>query len=133
MKIRSALFLLSLLFAVPTFAQNVKNPSVAEFNSPDHGNTAVTGYELDINVSTPTGAGAVIQTITVPKANVVLVSGVVGEATALYRVSINVQPVAFGTYVSAMRTVAGAIKSDNSPLSNIWDRSPGAPSKPAVK
>lgn len=118
-----------LLVSTAAYAQTVRNPTAAEFNSPDHGNPAVTSYEFDISTST----GGVVQTITVPKASVVLVSGELGAVGALYRININVQPVAFGTYVSVMRTVAGAIKSEDSSVSNVWERSPGAPSKPVLK
>lgn len=110
-------------------AQNPKNPTIIEFSSIDHASGAVTGYEADIQ--TPTGG--VVQTLTIAKSAVSVVSGTLGDPAAVYRVSINVQPITFGSYITVMRTVAGAAKSDNSLPSNPWDRVPGPPGKPAVK
>jgi hypothetical protein len=111
-------------FAAPAAAQNVKNPTLVEFTSVDHDNPELTGYELDILRSDNT----VLQTLSVPKS-----STTKNASTQVVSFTINVQPIAFGTYVGTVRAVAGAIKSDSSTPSNAFDRSPGAPSKPAIK
>ena len=100
----------------------VKNPSALTFTSADHANAAVTGYEVDI-----LNGATVVQTLVIAKsATTVLPNGDV-------KVTLNVQPIAFGTYKLQVRTVAGAVKSDNSVASDDWVRSPGAPSKPIVQ
>jgi len=123
---RSALLVCVLaLCAVTTSAQTpVKNPTAIWFNSADHDLAAVTGYEVDfLNATT----SAVVQTVSVAKASTTK------QADGSIRVTMNVQPVAFGTYRFVARTVAGAIKSDNSLATEVWERSPGAPSKPTVQ
>lgn len=121
----------SLLFVGKTLAQTANNPTAVEFQSPDHSDPAVTGYELDLKACTsPTTCTNVIQTITISKANVTLVTGTNPQ---VYRATINVQPITFGSYVGVMRTVAGTIKSSDSAPSDTFNRVPGAPSKPAFK
>lgn len=99
----------------------VKNPSRVSFVSPDHARVEITGYELDIVGPT----GAVVQTLTVAKSS----TAVVGPDVV---VTVNIQPVNFGSYTFRARTIAGAQKSDDSTASDAWSRSPGAPSKPTV-
>lgn len=104
-------------------AQAIKNPSALAFTSADHDVATVTGYEIDITNAT---TGALVQTITVLKANTTKLP------TGEIRVTLNVQPVSFGTYRFVARTITSTatIKSDNSVSSDTWDRAPGAPSKP---
>jgi len=128
-------FLLALLclIAIPRtlYGQTVTNPSAVEFNSPDHTSTDVTGYELDLKVCTAPGVcGTVIQTITIPKSSVTVVTG---TSPVVYHASINVQPITFGSYVGVMRTVAGTVKSADSVPSDPFNRAPGPPSKPTFK
>jgi hypothetical protein len=103
----------------PMQAVPVKNPTTVTVpNCPDHDQD--TGHEIDIL----DGAGVVVQTIAAgdPPA----VSGAVTFA-------INIQPVKFGDYTVVVRATAGAVKSPNSPASDVWQRSPGAPGKAIVK
>ena len=109
------------LLAVPVSAQ-VKNPTILTFTSADHNHPQATGYEIDIVKPD----GTIVQTITVPKA-----STTVNSAGSVV-VAINVQPVAFGLYTFVSRLMASAIKSPNSPPSDQWERTPGAPSKPVA-
>jgi hypothetical protein len=125
---KKLLFVVLMLLLVPSLVQAqstvVKNPTAVVFTpSADHANPAVTGYELDFVSST----GAVVQTITIAKSALTTLS--TGELTTV----INVQPVNFGAYTAKMRTVAGSIKGDDSLASNVWERAPGAPSKPTLK
>lgn len=100
-------------------AQTVKNPTKAIFTSPDA--ATVTGYELDVINS----AGAVVQTLTFP--------AVPADGNGEVTLTVNMQPIAFGTYTCVVRAVYQAVKSDNSTASNTWDRVPGSPSKPKVQ
>lgn len=112
---------LALLHATPVVAQvpPVKNPAAVKFSSVDHG--AATGYEVDIVTST----GTVLTTLTLGKGAV--------QTDGDILLSLNVQPIAFGTYRLKLRTVAGTFKSADSPLSDPWERVPGAPSKGVVQ
>lgn len=123
---KNLLMTVALLLAVASaaLAQTVKNPTRVEFTSPDHANAQVTGYEFDII----TTAGAVSQTIVITKSQCT-----VGTDGVTISATINVQPINFGNYTSKMRTVAGTLKSEDSPASNAWERSPGAPSKPVPR
>jgi hypothetical protein len=109
-----------LLLPVLASAQAVKNPTKAIF-APGADAALVTGYELDIL----NGAGVVVQTMTFPKQ----VSDANGEVT----LTINVQPVTFGSYTCVVRNVYNAIKSVNSNPSDAWERAPGQPAKPKVQ
>jgi len=97
----------------------VKNPTQLAFTSVDH--AASTGYEIDI--VTPTAA--VLQTLTIAKAATTVLNGEV-------LVTVNVQPVTFGTYTFVARTLVNTLKSSNSLPSDSWERAPGQPSKPRV-
>ena len=113
---------LFLILGVVLVAQTpVKNPTVLTFTSPDHDNTLVTGYELDIVNSTTL---AVVQTLNVPKSSTTKLPN--GDI----RIGLNVQPVNFGSYKIIARTVTATVKSDNSVPSDTWERAPGPPSKP---
>ena len=118
-----ALTFIILLGASSAYAQvpPVRNPTALVFNSIDHDNAALTGYEVDfIRLSD----GAVIQTVVVAKnATVKLADGTI-------KLTLNIQPVAFGAYAFVARAVAGTLKSDNSVASDEWDRVPGPPTKP---
>ena len=98
----------------------VKNPTIVEVAScPDHDQD--TGHEIDI-VRTD---GTVLQTIQAgdpPSGGGGLVS-----------FSINVQPVTFGSYTFVVRATATGVSSPDSPASDVWQRSPGSPSKPVAK
>jgi len=99
----------------------VKNPASIQFTSPDH--ALLTDYQIDF----VTAAGAVIQTLTVPVAQVTVLP------TGEILIALNVQPVAFGTYTFVVRSVAGPDISENSEPSEPWQRVPGAPSQIVVK
>lgn len=109
-----------LVWSAPALAQvpPAKNPTAVEFMSADH--AAVTGYEVDILTGT-----TVLTTLSLGKG--ALAGGIV-------TLPLNVQPIAFGTYTLRVRAVASpTLKSENSVVSDPWDRVPGAPSKPTIK
>jgi hypothetical protein len=112
--------------ATPSFAQvpPVKNPVGIAFDSPDHANAAVTGYMVEI-VKTD---GSVLQTLQIQKSNTT-----VRVSDGKVVVTINVQPITFGTYTFRAFTVAGTVFSVPSPLSDPWERVAGSPSKPIVQ
>ena len=114
---RYLLAILLLLVPVSSMAQvpPVKNPTGLEFTCPDH--TTDTGHEVDIIDS----SGTVVQTLTVGDPPEVL-----GKVT----VSLNVQPISFGTYTFKVRATAGALESEDSVASDPWERVPGRPGKP---
>jgi hypothetical protein len=100
-----------------------KNPTLAEWVCADHDRDDQ--HELTIYENTATGVA--ITTI-------LLGDPVYADpATKLVRASLNVQPIAFGSYYATLVAVAGTVKSDPSPASNIFERVPGAPSKPTIK
>ncbi len=106
----------ALVFAAPVSAQAVgpKNPTSATFSSIDH--AAVTGYEIDIIAS----AGAVVQTLSLGK-GVLAPAGACGVTTdPCVTLTMNVQPIAFGTYTIRVRAIAAAVKSADSPTSDPW-------------
>jgi hypothetical protein len=47
--------------------------------------------------------------------------------------TLNMQPIAFGTYVATVNAIAGEFKSPDSPESNVFVRAPGGPSKVIVR
>ena len=98
----------------------VKNPTKAIF-APGADAALVTGYELDII----NAAGTVVQTMTFPAQT----PDGNGEVT----LTINVQPVSFGSYTAVVRNVYQSIKSVNSNTSDVWERAPGQPAKPKVQ
>lgn len=108
-----------LLIASPAWAQNVKNPTLLTFTSPDW--AQVSSHEIEI---IRTSDGSVIQTL--------VDSG--PYTSEDISVSINVMPVAFGEYVVKVRacstTPCDGILSDPS---NLWNRAPGKPSRPVVQ
>jgi hypothetical protein len=114
-----------LVLALPlqTTPSPVKNPTIAEFVCADHDRDDQ--HELTIYQNTPTGV--LVTTI-------LLGDPVYADAaTKLVRSNLNVQPIAFGSYVAKVVAVAGTLKSDPSPVSNIFERVPGAPSKPDIR
>lgn len=121
MKILSSIIILILLLLITTlvWAQNVKNPTLLTFTSPDW--AKVTSHEIEI---IRTSDSVVIQTL--------VDSGPYDNEDI--SVSINVMPVAFGEYVIKARACSAApcdgLQSDSS---NSWDRVPGKPSKPVVQ
>lgn len=117
---RRLLPFLFLLLAAPAFAQTpVKNPRGLGFQSADH--ARVDRYEIDI---VPAAGGAVVQTITVQKADTAQDS-----TTQEITLTLNVQPIAFGQYRFVARAVAGTVASDNSDPSAVWERAPGKPTQ----
>lgn len=117
-------WLVYLLLLSPVAAQAqapVKNPTAVEFTSPDH--ALLTLYEIDI----VRNDGSVAQTLILPK------DQAAAQPNGDWRLTINVQPIAFGAYTVVVRAVAGLVKSDNSLPSESWVRAPGPPSKPLVK
>jgi hypothetical protein len=97
-----------------------KNPRNIEFTCPDHDRDDQ--HELDIVRASD---GETIQTIQLgdPPAG----------ADGIVRATINVQPVAFGTYFGRVRVLAAGVRSENSPDSNQFQRTPGAPGPVIVK
>ncbi len=97
----------------------VRNPTGVMFTCPDH--ALDDGHEVDIVDST----GVVVQTIQAgdPPA----------DAQGNVSVPINIQPVKFGLYTFVVRAKAGLLMSPNSPPSELWQRSPGAPGIPVAK
>jgi hypothetical protein len=120
--IKTATVLFVLLAAVAS-AQTppVKNPSAIEFTSTDH--AQITAYEVDV----VRADGTVVQTLTIAA------SSAVAQPGGALRLTINMQPIAFGAYTFVVRATAGTVSSPNSAASDSWERSPGAPSKPLVK
>lgn len=106
-----------LILPALTAAQTVKNPTKAIFK-PGADAAAVTGYELDIIKAD----GSLSQTLSFPAQ----VPDAAGDVT----LTLNLQPVAFGTYTAVVRNVYNAVKSINSNVSDPWERAPGQPSKP---
>jgi hypothetical protein len=98
----------------------VKNPTLVIVPAcPDHDQD--TGHEIEI--LTPQGSSVQVLQVGDPPR----------EPNGEVRFQVNVQPIKFGQYVVVVRATAGAVKSDNSPPSDAWERVPGAPSKPAVQ
>jgi hypothetical protein len=99
----------------------VSNPRAVEFECADHGSD--TGHEIDILDS----ANVVIQTIQGgDPAPIGIQNGL-----PLVRISINVQPIAFGNYTVKVRAVAGTLKSVDS-LPASFTRVPGQPTNVKV-
>lgn len=120
------------VLALPAFAQAqtapVQNPGMVIFTpSPDH--ASITSYKLDL----VNAQGAVIQTLDVGKPAPCTASCPTGVAVGEAFANINVQPIAFGSYTAVMRSVAGSVTGPPSPASDVWERAPGAPSKPKVR
>jgi hypothetical protein len=113
---------LVLALSAPVAAQEtqIKNPSLVEFEpSIDH--ALITAYELDILRPD----GTVLQTINLGKPAPVL---------NVCKVSINVQPIAFGKdYSARVRALAGTAASDYAVSVNKFERAPGSPSKLVAK
>ena len=106
--------------ASPVFAQTpLKNPSAIAFQCVDHATDDQ--HEIDI----------------VRASDGVVVATILGGDPPLVNnevvIPINVQPVAFGQYRFIARAVAVGVRSENSVPSEIWERTPGAPSKPEAR
>jgi len=114
-----AVLLIAATLGVQTPAPIVKNPTAVVFTCADHARDDQ--HEIDIVNS----SGVVVQTM--------LVGDPPADANGDVVVTINVQPIAFGSYTFVARAVAAAVKSANSTPSDVWDRVPGAPSKPIAK
>jgi hypothetical protein len=119
-----ATVILAAVLAAPAFQAEpaVKNPTIAEFVCPDHDRDD----QHELTIYQNTAAGVAITTI-------LLGDPVADPATGLIRVSINVQPIEFGSYYARLVAVAGGLKSDPSVASNVFERVPGAPSKPGIR
>ena len=103
-----------LLVTVPGYAQSPpKNPNTVGFTCPDHDRDDQ--HEIDI---VREGDGVVVATLL--GGDPPLVNGEV-------ILTLNVQPIAFGRYRFVARAVAGAVKSDNSTPTEVWERVPGSP------
>lgn len=106
----------------------VVNPSAVEFLCPDHDRD--TDHELKI--LRVEGTNRVVIT------TILLGDPPVDPADGLVKTSINVQPIAFGTYVATVSAIAvdatgATVKSTSSAESNQFARAPGGPSKVVVK
>jgi hypothetical protein len=121
-----------LFYAGPAFAQcvpavkppitaPVKNPRSVEFQCPDHDKD--TGHDLELRDA----SGTVLAVI--PLGDPVM------GADCWVVAPINVQPIDFsvGNTAVTRSTYEGGISSVNSEVSNVWERVPGAPSKPRVQ
>lgn len=129
---RAALLAVALLAcAAPALAQ-VRNPTAAEFQSQDHNNTEVTGYEIVIWTCADTACATRTQLQTIPIAKSAIVP-IPNTSPQEYRATLQVQPIAFGRYIAFIRVMAGTLASDFSLPSEVWLRGPGSPSKPVVK
>lgn len=95
----------------------VKNPTKLSFSSPDH--ALATGYEVDI-----LNGATLVQTVVTDKGTL---------AAGVTTLTLNVQPIAFGSYTFKVRAVAGTVKGDTSVASDPWERTPLAVSKPLVQ
>lgn len=117
------LWCLVCLLGVPTLSTAqapVQNPTAVIFTpSPDH--DLINTYLVEIRNS----LGAVIQTIDVGKPT--------PDAQNECRATLNVQPIAFGSYTITMRSVAGGITGPQSTPTEVWTRAPGPPSKPRTQ
>lgn len=116
----AVLTVVAFLWALSALAQGVaKNPTAVIFTCPDHATD--TGHEVDI----VSASGTVMQTIAGgdPPA----------DASGDVRITLNVQPIAFGEYFIRIRAIVGAMKSDDSTPSPIWQRVPGRPGGPRVE
>lgn len=98
----------------------VQNPTLVTFLCPDHAQD--TGHEIDI-VSTVDNK--VVQTING--------GDPAADSQGMVSIKLNVQPITFGTYITRVRAIFGSVKSVNSPDSDVWERSPGPPSKPTMQ
>jgi hypothetical protein len=97
----------------------IVNPTGLIFQCPDHAQDSQ--HEVDIiNVDT----GQVEATL--------LVGDPPADAAGDVVVSLNIQPIKFGQKRFQVRAVAGADKSENSPVSDVWRRAPNAPGKATV-
>jgi hypothetical protein len=109
-------------FAATAAAQNVRNPSVAQWTaSLDH--QAVTSYVIAFYLP---GATDPVQEVDLGKPT--------PDGTQTCSAAINTMPLTFGVgYIAKMKAVAGGIASEWSLPSNAFDRVPGPPSKAVVK
>lgn len=97
----------------------MNNPRLVSFvPSDDH--DQIDHYELD---AIPDGSTAVVRTYDVGKPPVVD-----GRVTA----TVNVQNMPFGSYRFVGRAEAGALQSDPSVPSDVWQRVPGKPGQPVT-
>lgn len=115
------MFVVIVLCATAAHAQTREiNPTRVIFSCADN-HDQHTSHEVDIlRVD-----GTVLQTVILGTAP--------PDASGDVTLTINVQPIAFGTYTVRVRAVAGGVKGADSLPSNVWDRVPGAPGKPKVQ
>lgn len=107
-------------YALKQTEPNVRNPSAVEF-TPSGDHAALDGYDLDLLRAD----GTVLQTLNLGKPTV---------NNGICRVTINVQPVAFGVnYSMRLRARAGGAFSDYTASVNKFDRVPGAPTNVIIK
>jgi hypothetical protein len=130
MKLLTVFAVLAFLLASGTaFAQTSdppRNPTLVEFDCPDHDRD--TGHELKILQVTGTN-------------RVLITTWSLGDPAAApdgkIRVAINTQPLNFGEYVAratALAVVNGVtVRSNDSEESNLFVRAPGNPSRPIVR
>jgi hypothetical protein len=110
------------LWAAVASAQNVRNPSVAQWTaSLDH--AQVTSYVIAFYLP---GATDPVQEVDLGKPT--------PDATQTCAANINTMPLTFGVgYTAKLKAVAAGAASDWSLPSNAFDRVPGPPSKAVVK
>ena len=100
-----------------------KNPTVVEFFCQDHDRDD----QHELKILQVVGTNRVIIT------TILLGDPPIDPVDGLVRTTINVQPIAFGQYVATVNAIAGTDKSADSDESNLFERSPGKPSKLGIK
>lgn len=122
-----AVLLFVCVFGFSTLAEAqvppVKNPSGVSFTAADH--AVATHYAVEIW----THIDGVLNhhtTLMFTKAQTTVLPN--GDVSIMW----NVQPIKFGTYITRVRLLVDGISSTYSPLSDPWERVPGAPSKPLI-
>jgi hypothetical protein len=109
-----------LLSATLQVTQLVKNPTTIQFVCVDHDKDDQ--HELDVIRASD---NTVIATL--------LLGDPPADANGLVTATLNVHPIAFGTYFGKVRAVAGTLKSDDSAPSNQFQRAPGQPTVLVIK
>ncbi len=107
-----------------------------EFTFADH--PRMTSYDVDIYPASacPVDAGAGVPLVCqgTPFQTISIAAGTAAaQPNGDWRLTMNVQPIAFGQYYIIVTPIASAVRGDPSVPSNLWVRAPGAPSKPVVK
>ncbi len=122
-------FLFTLLcaaVAAPTFAQTIRNPRSVTFPCPDH--TLDDGHEIDVIRLSDNTLVQTIQGLDPASSGTAAMPD--GSLAPKVTVTINMQPINFGSYYFIVRSLGAGVKSDNSPNGPSWQRVPGSPGSP---